>query len=102
MIRRPLLPRVASALLALGLATAWELSPPNAQPVEAACTTASCATIVMSFSAATGTGYGDDSLPLLVVLVLALALGVALGGMVVYALTRRRSRAQGTSPDTRA
>ena len=48
--------RIARLLLALAIALGWELSPPAAQPVAAACTTGSCATIEVSFYAGTGEG----------------------------------------------
>ena len=47
---------IPKALLALALAFGWELSPPAAEPVSAACTTGSCATLEVVFSPGNGSG----------------------------------------------
>lgn len=48
--------RILPVTLALAVALGWQLTPPAAQPVAAACTTASCATLEIVFGSGAGSG----------------------------------------------
>lgn len=49
--------RILPFVFALALAAGWQLTPHAAQPVAAACTTASCATLEIVFGSGAGSGY---------------------------------------------